>query len=132
MTKQEMFDKVAEHLLKQGGPAWDDKDGACKYRAPNGRKCAAGCLIPDNMYRKEWEGSAADCLRDRDDRYPLDKLFNGMFARTLQNAHDDAVLYTSADGTVNSDADWLVEWKSNMRRIADSHNLNTKALDKTP
>lgn len=127
MTKQEMFDKVAEHLLKQGGPAWDNM---CMYRAPNGRKCAAGCLIPDNLYRKEWEGLAADCLRDKDDRYPLDKLFDGGFARKLQNAHDDAVLYTGADGTVNSDADWLVEWKSNMLNIAESFNLSTKVLDK--
>lgn len=57
MDNQEIFDKVVAHLRKQGGPSVG-KDGRCKYRADNGRMCAVGCLIPDELYHKEMEGNA--------------------------------------------------------------------------
>lgn len=53
-TKQETFDTVVAHLRKQGAKA--EKDGFCKYRTPEGLKCAAGCLIPDSDYKEEFEG----------------------------------------------------------------------------
>lgn len=60
MDNQEIFDKVVTHLRKQGGPALDKK-GRCKYRAGNGRMCAVGCLIPDNLYHKDMEGKPVGC-----------------------------------------------------------------------
>lgn len=48
MTKQELFDTVAKHLLTQKQPAYEDS--MCKYRTKSGLKCAAGCLIPDDKY----------------------------------------------------------------------------------
>ncbi len=59
MTAQEIFDKVINHLLHQGGPALDynyDDDPKCRYRSNNGRQCAVGCLIPDNQYDPLMEG----------------------------------------------------------------------------
>ncbi len=53
MTAQEIFDKVINHLLQQGGPALNydyNNDYKCRYRADNGFKCAVGCLIPDDQY----------------------------------------------------------------------------------
>lgn len=51
MTKQETFDTVIAHLRKQGKQS---REGSrCKYRGPNGLKCAVGCLIPDEQY-SEW------------------------------------------------------------------------------
>jgi hypothetical protein len=53
MTAQEIFDKVINHLLQQGGPALNynyDDDPVCRYRSNNGLKCAVGCLIPDDQY----------------------------------------------------------------------------------
>jgi len=55
MTDQEIFDKVVNHLRKQGAQATNN-DGECLYRAPNGRKCAFGCLMTDEEYKSEWEG----------------------------------------------------------------------------
>jgi hypothetical protein len=55
-TKQETFDKVATHLLTQGRKAMSGAD--CCYLAPDGAKCAAGCLIPKRRYRKAFEGVA--------------------------------------------------------------------------
>jgi len=59
MTAQEIFDKVINHLLQQGGPALNynyDDDHKCRYRSNNGLKCAVGCLIPDDQYDPLMEG----------------------------------------------------------------------------
>lgn len=55
LTKQEIFDRVAEHLLTQMEKSGvvDETCGygfRCLYRGPNGLKCAAGALIPDELY----------------------------------------------------------------------------------
>ena len=61
MNAQEIFDKVATHLSKQGHRAFDDN--ACMYRSPNGDKCAMGCLIPDEEYNADtMEGRGASIL----------------------------------------------------------------------
>jgi hypothetical protein len=52
-TAQEVFDQVALHLLTQGRKS-RSADG-CFYRGPNGLMCAAGCLIADDEYNKEWD-----------------------------------------------------------------------------
>lgn len=56
MTTQEIFNRVARHLLTQGARAANPVTGACLYRAPDGKKCAVGCLIPDDKYRADFEG----------------------------------------------------------------------------
>lgn len=53
MTRQEIFDKVVKHLLKQGEKSAtirEDEGTRCLYRGPNGLMCAVGCLIPDEEY----------------------------------------------------------------------------------
>jgi len=52
MTAQELFDKVATHLITQGKPSLCTY-GFCKYRGDGGLMCAIGCLIPDDKY-KTW------------------------------------------------------------------------------
>lgn len=59
LTKQEVFDRSAAHLLKQGEKALDS-NGHCRYRGPRGLKCAVGCLIPEGNYTPEIEGLPAD------------------------------------------------------------------------
>ncbi len=41
LTMQEFFEKTINHLVAQGQQA-TNQIGACLYRAPEGRKCAAG------------------------------------------------------------------------------------------
>lgn len=59
MKRQEIFDKVCNHLMTQmakadGGP----EDSDCKYRGAGGKTCAIGCLIPDEKYQERFEGNA--------------------------------------------------------------------------
>jgi hypothetical protein len=63
MNQQEIFDKVATHLITQGVQALTIADvgraspsPVCAYRGDNGTMCAAGCLIPDEEYKTEFEG----------------------------------------------------------------------------
>lgn len=56
-TAQEVFDVVAKHLLTQGKRS-EDADGVCQYRGPDGLMCAAGVLIPNDIYNSAFEGSS--------------------------------------------------------------------------
>ena len=55
MTLQEIFDRVATHLLTQGkqsrGPT------GCAYRGADGLKCAVGVLITEGCYSPHLESS---------------------------------------------------------------------------
>lgn len=55
---QTLFDMSASHLLKQNAKAQDHIE-TCLYRAPGGKSCAVGCLIPDELYAAYTDPSAA-------------------------------------------------------------------------
>ncbi len=56
-TAQEVFNHVAHHLLTQNVKAGEKVDWSfvCLYKDGRNNKCAAGCLIPDELYTKEME-----------------------------------------------------------------------------
>lgn len=53
MNAQEIFDKVVTHLRTQKSRAM--LGNSCAYRAPDGKMCAVGCLIPDELYDPKME-----------------------------------------------------------------------------
>jgi hypothetical protein len=57
LTKQEIFTRVADHLLTQFDKSISSDSLFCAYRAPDGKKCAIGCLITDAAYSPELEGA---------------------------------------------------------------------------
>jgi hypothetical protein len=61
MNRQEMFDKVVDHLAAQKRPSVDNKL-ECRYRDPEGRKCAFGIFIPDELYDPGMESIRAQSL----------------------------------------------------------------------
>ena len=54
-TAQEVFDQVKDHLLRQNKKSKVPETYFCMYRGPDNLKCAAGCLIADEEYKKEFE-----------------------------------------------------------------------------
>ncbi|AGR47830.1 hypothetical protein SmphiM12_198 [Sinorhizobium phage phiM12] len=60
MTRQEIFNTVWKGLESQGWnvsmTAESNHHTTCAYRGANGRKCAAGWLIPDDEYEPSMEG----------------------------------------------------------------------------
>lgn len=53
-TKREVFDHIKNHLLTQNKKAVNEI-GECMYLAPDGCRCAAGCLITPDEYKPYFE-----------------------------------------------------------------------------
>lgn len=104
MSKQEAFDKVLNHLRQQGRAAVNSK-GECVYRAPNGDMCAAGCLIPDKMYKEAFEGN---------DAYEID-----VFSEEIEDLVE--ILQSAHDGWLQRDG--VGAWEDQMKYIAQEYNL---------
>jgi hypothetical protein len=85
---QKTFDIVVNALRKQGEKSVSDVDvNSCLYRGPNGLKCAAGHLIPDELYNKKMEGVSCDHIQVSE---VLQKCgHDHKFVKRLQWVHDD-------------------------------------------
>lgn len=115
MTPQEIFDKVAAHLLRQGrkSQSTDEWSTYCLYRGPDGTKCAVGCLISDEAYKPYLERKGAD------EQPVLDALAasgivdpDKTFLRDLQILHDQFS---------------PKEWEENLSDFAIRHGLQFTA-----
>lgn len=108
MTLQRIFDKIVNHLRKQGERCVvnsNDGDGLgdfCMYRAEkkvNGRTkiqfCAAGCLIPKRDYNPDFENTSVD-VNDSNPNFVtqyFEKKFKGnkkklQLVKEMQGIHD--------------------------------------------
>lgn len=113
MELQEIFDKVTTHLLTQNKKA---KEGIrCKYRNSEGLMCAAGCLIPNDVYEVDMEGkSISSVIREYG---VLAEMFSTrekvILLGNLQHIHDD----------VDVEA-----WPRKLRELAVNEGLKTYKL----
>jgi len=114
MTKQEIFDTSALHLLNQNKKSLKlDNNEFCMYRGPEGLQCAIGPLIPDSKYSKKMENMSAKTLMSN---YPMLKEHLGgnlELLIELQDVHDNC-----------SVGEWLTELKG----VARANKLNLKAI----
>lgn len=106
MTKQETFDIVAKHLLTQNARAVG-LSGACKYKAPDGKACAIGCLIPSDKYDPAFEGGALGT------RSALRELMSNL-------GHDLRLLY---ELQIVHDQCPVEEWPNGLTRVAQLYDL---------
>lgn len=117
-TAQEIFDKVATHLLKQQAKSrrLDAEDGNlfCAYRGQGesqGLSCAVGCLIPDEEYKTDMEGENIDSLM-------ASGLLSAQLVTEFTHHHDLLVdLQRLHD---NADVD---DWKKSLERVALNYRL---------
>lgn len=126
ITNQEIFDRVADHLIKQGKPA-RDRTG-CRYRGPGGTQCALGCLIKDEFYSTELEGSTFACTRVQEAVFK--SLGVGRERRSAQLLYDLQDLHDGAPTNFGNlitgffqRCDQRVVWKSALRQLAKNYNL---------
>lgn len=112
MTAQEIFEKVAKHLLTQGCRA--EVMGNCKYLTEDGLKCAVGCLIPDGHPGQRSSLDSNGLLSYFPNLEPfilpqdMDRLTAFRFISYLQDIHD---------------LDDVQCWKQGLRTIANRYNL---------
>lgn len=137
-ARQDTFDLVAFKLIQQGGPASARGGGACRYRTPEGKRCAAGHLIPDAEYHPDQEYKKASTVACLPNYYgnlagcttsptlaALANYVGGAFLDDLQAAHDDAAARSLPHYT---DDAWLAEWRDNMRALAERYGLDASIL----
>lgn len=119
MTQQEIFDTVVRALGKQGKPALDER-GKCLYRAPDGSKCAAGHLIPDDVYKRSMEfQTIRKVIADTPELKHLAP--NSNILMDLQSAHDSGF---NRGGITDAD-----EFVRRVRVLADKNHLNPAVID---
>lgn len=97
MTKeqqQEIFDRVAVHLLTQNKKSERPVSAQCLYRGPFDLKCAIGALIKDEVYSHDLEGHRANIFTVRKalkrSGVPVDveSEEDAKFLTDLQDIHD--------------------------------------------
>lgn len=124
LSKQEVFDKVALHLLKQNERSVEvskpDALPGCMYRGKDGLMCAAGALIPDELYDANFEGNTINSVLA--DNYRLRGLFqqevlDSPLLEDLQCLHDGVAYEIS-------------NWYFYLLDLAKEHGVNTDALTK--
>jgi hypothetical protein len=109
-TAQEVFDQVAEHLLKQGKRCQDSDNKFCVYRNDEGLKCAAGCLIGDDEYNFSLESNTwFDLTRFKKVPKTHDHLI-----RELQKIHDEYDVF---------------QWREELATIAQLFQLDCAVID---
>jgi hypothetical protein len=59
-TMQKLFNRIVRHLLKQNAQAM--LHGSCMYRAPDGKRCAVGGVLPNRLYKPNMERKSYDFL----------------------------------------------------------------------
>lgn len=111
MTKQEIFDKVSNHLLTQKEQARGHGD--CVYwDRDHGLKCAIGCLIPEDKYMEEIEG------------HGVSELKNFLEEACGINTHDTDVIALLVDLQHTHDAfDDVEQWKEELEKLKETHDL---------
>lgn len=125
MNRQEVFNKVYTHLLKQNAKSrmvdsFGNELHTCAYRGKDGMMCAVGCLIPDELYSPGMEmgsiagqGSQANLVRE-----VLGKLG---FACDLGNFAGDLYFLSGLQNI--HDRNDVKYWKSLLEKFAISYKL---------
>lgn len=125
LTHQSAFDAVLHHLAKQRKRAIYNDD--CVYRAPDGTKCAVGCLFTDEEYNKIPELH----------RYLYHIALNTSsfknlsisFLCDLQILHDDSENWSLE--SKNSDHAFSTNGLLKIQEIAESYQLEIPEIFKT-
>jgi hypothetical protein len=109
MTEQETFNTVVLFLRKQFAKSTfltEDNNLSCAYRGDNGCKCAAGCLIPDNLYHQSMERHT---VRNPRVGPVLEALGHNLdLVDSLQKVHDNMA---------------LVDWEKGFKGVAEEFDL---------
>lgn len=107
-TAQKVFDRVVTHLLQQRATSKIIRNGReiCAYRGKEGRKCAFGCLIKKDEYRRSMEGKLPETIIQN---YGLIRFspFKELIIE-LQTVHD---------------AQPIDDWRKTLKQVCNKFNL---------
>jgi len=126
MSAQQIYDKVATHLIEQGAKSTLPNGWTCAYRGSKGRKCAAGVLILDAFYVPNLEFNN---VRTGDVSGTLEDSGVGLahlgLVEALQSLHDD----TGVEFITLRDSYEVEDWPYMLALFAAERGLNMDALE---
>ena len=142
LTAQHIFNTILAHIREQGRPAFgpapmfdEDRDDdprlagkdRCLYRTPDGRSCAFGGIIPDQLYHISMENQTSSTLIEHHCSYLYFLLNHIKLIRDCQQAHDIAAKGTNgparSDDTAYDHMPFMVRFEANMAGVAVNHRL---------
>lgn len=117
-SNQDAFDRVVEWFFGLKNPQ-STVGNTCRYRAPSGRACAVGFMIPDALFRKEFECSRIPAVL----RMSLElcghfSAVNFSFLGRLQACHDASSS--------------CAEFRERLQEVAEEYTLSCATLDSFP
>jgi hypothetical protein len=113
-TEQDVFDAIARHLLTQREPSASEDGTSCLYFGPDGKRCAAGCLLTEPLGKLNDEpwGRLVDAgVAPPHHRALIDR---------LQTIHDDA--------TCRLTLPLMVQWPLRLRALAEELGLSDSVV----
>jgi len=121
IEKQATFDFVVGKIREQGCASVKPDSNSCLYRGPNGTKCAAGHVIPDEKYDPCFEGCTVPVSLADWDSGNTKKLYEVLketghdlnLLRSLQRAHD----------SISMEYNFLAGFEKNVQHVAEFHEL---------
>ncbi|HKR40089.1 MAG TPA: hypothetical protein VJU59_10515 [Paraburkholderia sp.] len=119
---QDVFDIAAWHLLRQHSQAIAPGTSKCMYRAPDGKRCAVGWLMPDDVYSRSLEffsvrdlaSMMLDSTRHEYHAFAAFLIRHMVLLSDLQHMHD---------------SNPPVQWPARLRVIAHQNDLNARVID---
>lgn len=115
LSPKEIYERVSSHLLTQRAVSEDD-NGSCRLRSPEGRKCAIGSLVRDDVYDPALEGVGISYYRHAQDG----KLLRALYASNV-NAYDPNIIDLLLElEQVHDDAD-VEEWPHLLAALGKRH-----------
>lgn len=128
MKPQEIFEFVITHLANQGSQSnFEYSPLKCAYRGSNNKRCAVGCLLPNDVYQPGMEGRAVENLIESSKVFPnfhiwLEKnawfLENRGLLMKLQFFHDSYLPWQS-----------VANFKLSVSELANKYQLSTDFIN---
>ena len=112
-TDRDVFEFIRDHLLKQGERSLMDNELTCAYLGTEGKKCAVGVLIREDIYHSSIEEKPVNhsLLRSAVTKSVPNWIINTDMLGELQFIHDDS-----------SNHDW--EWSLKEFEIDNLEGVN--------
>ncbi|WP_395066127.1 hypothetical protein [Paraburkholderia silvatlantica] len=120
LDAQDVFDVIAWQLLRQNARATAFDGVKCMYRAPDGKRCAIGWIMPDEVYHKTIEFMGVRDIAQQ----MINTNYADAFARFLYR-HMDLL----RDLQEMHDARMPCDWPVAMRVIAQRYHLNSSVIE---
>lgn len=127
MNKQEIFNRVATHLLTQNAKSNElENPTVCLYRGANGTSCAIGCLITDEAYSVDLEGhgSASSTIRKA---LACSGIEMDAMSYDIDVISYDTDVELLRDLQYIHDAYEVIRWREKLVEIAEKHGLEFNA-----